>query len=70
VGEQNKEPNEEALIEKLSGGSWTVEPPATVAGAVSSRLLGISCQVGGSECMAVGYYVNSSGERRTLAESN
>ncbi len=71
VGEQNEEPKEEALIEKLEGTSSTVETPATLpTGVKRSRLLGLSCQVGGSKCMAVGYYVNTSGVRQTLAEHN
>jgi hypothetical protein len=69
VGEQNEEP--EALIEKLEGTSAAVETPATLpTGVKTSRLLGLSCQVGGSKCMAVGYYVNTSGIRQTLAEHN
>jgi hypothetical protein len=71
VGEENKSPKEAALIEKLEGSSSTVETPATVTGAESSRLGGISCLVEkSSNCMAVGWYVNKSGEYVTLAESN
>jgi hypothetical protein len=71
VGEEEEGPKEEALIEKLASGSWSVETPATVSVAHKGvRLLGLSCQVGGSACMAVGYYLNASGDRETLAEHN
>jgi hypothetical protein len=71
VGEENTNPKEVALIEKLEGSSATVETPATVTGAESSRLLGVACLVETtSNCMSVGYYVNKSGHRTTLAESN
>lgn len=56
----------EVLIEHLEGATPTLETPATLTG--YSKLSGISCQAGKSECMAVGYYFNGS-ETKTLAES-
>jgi hypothetical protein len=71
VGEENELRKEAALIEKLEGSSSTVETPATVTGAETSRLGGISClQQSSPNCMAVGWYDNKSGQTVALAESN
>jgi hypothetical protein len=71
VGEESKSPKEAALIERLEGRWSTVETPAPVTGAESSRLGGISCQQEkDANCTAVGWYVNKSGQAVTLAESN
>jgi hypothetical protein len=58
----------QALVETLSGGTWSVGPsPAAPAGAARSYLRGVACPAAGS-CVAVGYYAKNSGGAEALAE--
>jgi hypothetical protein len=54
------------LVEKLSGGIWTVVPSPNAAGSPSNNLNGVSC-TSASNCVAVGQSDNSSGDH-TLVE--
>jgi subtilisin family serine protease len=55
------------LAERWNGTEWTIQSTPNPAGATDSRLDGISC-TSSSACTAVGSYVNSSGQKVTLAE--
>ncbi len=61
-----------ALVETLSDGTWTVGslslPSDAVADAPLSALLSVSCAAG-PRCVAVGNYLNSSGDQRPLVEN-
>jgi hypothetical protein len=48
-------------------GGWKIHLPATVTGATSSVLTGVSC-TSASACTAVGHYVTGSGAQNALAE--
>ena len=54
------------LAEQWNGTTWTIKPTSSPSGATSSVLSGVSCTA--AVCTAVGDYVNSSGNRVTLAE--
>jgi len=61
-----------ALIERWvdvtrQGPEWLVETTKNPSGATRSSLESVSC-VTSSDCLAVGYYTNSSGADKTLAE--
>ena len=49
-----KQVHQNLLVERLSGGVWTVVSTPAISGAVSSTLSGVSCPVAGF-CVAVGY---------------
>jgi hypothetical protein len=57
----------ETLAEHWNGSTWAVEPTPDPAGATGSYLTGVSCG-SATTCMAVGYYLDSSGNRQPLAE--
>jgi hypothetical protein len=55
-------------IAGATGPSWKIQPTPNPAGATNGSFLnGVSCTAA-TACTAVGYYVNSSGFRLTLAE--
>ena len=49
-----KQVHQNLLVERLSGGVWTVVSTPAISGAVSSALSGVSCPIAGF-CVAVGY---------------
>jgi hypothetical protein len=56
------------FAEQWNGTSWTVEPvPNLGTAGSSSQLIGVSC-ASATACMAVGYYLNSTGNTVTLAD--
>ncbi len=55
------------LAERFSLGSWALVTTPNPSGAKESVLDGVSCE-SFTDCMATGYYVNSSGKKVTLAE--
>ena len=55
------------LIEKLKESVWSTQEPSIPTGAKEGVLHGVSC-ISSSECMATGYFENSSGKRVPLAE--
>ena len=57
----------ETLAEHWNGSTWAVQPTPDPAGAADSYLTGVSCG-SASTCTAVGYYLDSSGNRQPLAE--
>jgi hypothetical protein len=57
-----------ALAESWDGADWTIQTVPLPTGALAAVLLGVSCSSAG-ECMAVGYYANSSNTNVALAES-
>ena len=57
-----------ALAVASAGGGWAVQPAPSPPGAVPSILAGVSCGAA-SACAAVGFYHNSPGTTRTLAEA-
>jgi hypothetical protein len=59
---------ERTLAEAWDGSRWTARPTPNPAGAVLSALLGVSCPQEDA-CIAVGMYVNGSGQILALAES-
>ena len=61
----------QALIETLSGGTWTparAPLPSDAAANPAAYLFGVDCPQGGT-CVAVGHYNNGSGQSRNLIES-
>lgn len=57
-----------ALVESLSGSSWTVAPVSQPTGAAGSSLNGVSCAPSGP-CVAVGVFTESSSfEQRSFSE--
>ena len=56
------------LVERLSGGGWTVVSTAAISGAVSSALSGVSCPVAGF-CVAIGYVHFANRPTGLLAET-
>jgi hypothetical protein len=56
------------LAEQWNGTAWSIESTPTIAGATSAELNDVSCP-SASACMAVGYYVDSSGAQLLLAEA-
>ena len=56
------------LAEAWNGKSWSIQTTPTPAGATGGLLSSVSCTAA-DVCTAVGYYVNSSGDRVTLAEA-
>jgi hypothetical protein len=56
------------LAEHWNGTIWQLQSTPNPAGALSSKLTGVSC-ASTTDCTAVGYYVNSAGVAMTLAES-
>ena len=57
-----------ALAVASAGGGWAIQPAPSPPGAVPSILAGVSCGAA-SACAAVGFYHNSPGTTRTLAEA-
>jgi hypothetical protein len=55
------------LAERFAWGSWELIATPNPSGAKESVLDGVSCE-SFTDCMATGYYVNSSGKKVTLAE--
>lgn len=56
------------LAEHWDGGAWTIKSTPGVKGSQQSSLDAVSC-VSGSDCTAVGFYVNSHNESLTTAEA-
>jgi hypothetical protein len=63
---------QQALLETLSGGTWVVDSPTLPADADSdgafAELRSVSCQAE-QPCLAVGSYIEASGNRRALVEN-
>jgi hypothetical protein len=57
-----------AVIDSWNGKGWSSVAPKAPKGALSSELLGVSCR-SASECVAVGLYLNHSGNAVPLAET-
>jgi hypothetical protein len=55
------------LAEQWNGTKWSVQSTPNPSGAQNSQLYGVSCS-SATACTAAGYYVNSSGVERALAE--
>jgi hypothetical protein len=64
---QNSSGAYQPLAERWNGSSWAIQPIPNPTGATFSLMTGLSCP-STSICVAVGYYVNSSGIQVTLAE--
>ena len=64
VGSHTSSPSSpgSALAERWNGKSWVIQPTATVAGATSSELVGVSCP-SASACTAVGSAFDTAGSR-------
>jgi hypothetical protein len=62
---------QQALLEVLSGGQWTVDsptlPPDADGDGAFAELRSVSCQTG-QPCLAVGSYLEGSGNQRSLVE--
>jgi hypothetical protein len=56
-----------SFSERWDGVSWTLQPTMNPAGTDEAPLGGLSC-TSPSDCTAVGFYVDRTGEFRTLAE--
>ncbi|MGP0028957.1 MAG: hypothetical protein ACLPVF_00440 [Acidimicrobiales bacterium] len=48
------EGDSQTLVERLAGGSWTLEVSPNAPGTTTSLLSGVACPVGSSACVAVG----------------
>lgn len=57
-----------AIAQSWNGASWTMQRVPIPAGATSSEFDGVSCR-GSAFCMAVGRYVDSGGQTRSLSAS-
>jgi hypothetical protein len=68
VGHYTTSTSSVTLAERWNGTSWVVQSTANPSGATESSLLATSC-ASSTACTASGYYYNSEGQRRTLAES-
>ena len=55
------------LAERREGDEWTIEPTPSPEGSEEGQLQSVSC-VSASDCFAVGYYKDSEGTVRALAE--
>ena len=55
------------LAERWNGTSWTIQATPNPAGSSASVLSGVSCS-SATACTAVGFYTDSTGTTRTLAE--
>ena len=60
--------SKEVLAERWNGSKWSVDDTRAPGGASSSLFAGVSCTSAAS-CVAVGYYVNSTGIQEPLAEA-
>lgn len=68
VGHYTTSSSSATLADRWDGTSWVAQTPPNPSGATESSLLGVSC-TSSTSCIAVGYYYDSAGERKTLAES-
>jgi len=66
-GYENGAGTEVTLAEIRSGASWRLRVTPNPAGAIWSRLFGVSC-TSADACTAAGYYLSRAGQARTLAE--
>jgi hypothetical protein len=55
------------FVEQWNGGQWAIQTSFNPTGATAFGLAGVSC-ASAHACMAVGYYFDAAGTRRTLAE--
>ncbi len=55
------------LVERLTGGEWSIQEPPSPTGAKASSLSSVSC-TSSEVCTAVGHYVNGSSVEVTLVE--
>jgi hypothetical protein len=65
--ESNPGGSQTAIVERMSGTTWTLEDVATPTGATATTFQGVSC-VTVRNCVAVGSSVASSGDTQTLVE--
>ena len=68
VGSYSDRSGTSPLAETWNGNSWSVQPTPTPANATHGVLDGASCS-STSDCVAVGYYTDSSGAQVTFAEA-
>ena len=64
---QDPSGTEETLAEVWDGSTWSIQTTPDPSGSSASGLSGVSCSSGG-DCVAVGYYDDSSGIQQALAE--
>jgi hypothetical protein len=58
---------DESLAEIWDGTAWTMQPTPNPTGSRATTLLGVSCP-GVSYCVATGFYLDSTGVKKTLSE--
>jgi putative hemolysin len=68
VGYYLASPYDQTLIETLSGGSWSITTSPDTSTSEDNLLQGVSC-TSSTSCVAVGYYIASSGYAQTLIET-
>jgi hypothetical protein len=67
VGNEYNGTTTTTLVEHWNGNCWSIAPSPNVSGAVSNQLQSVAA-VSATDVWAVGYWVDSSGFKRTLAE--